>query len=335
VREQVRIDRKKFEPFLGIFRREPALSFYADMMTTTCEIEAKKRSLIPASCGSSSPLSVQSHGTIHLDLSSVEYGVLMRDLVRILEDSNDSLKNMKIAFVHMVHHTECRAYEGIIQSEQYRAVDTVEAFFELLAPYLKAPDCSLLRALVTAANCQRAMQRLTEYLDKSHSFVVFAVENSCASLPENAPESESDANDAAASNPVINYEPVANSSAVPVIAQVARDEMSYGVLRHAQSLLCGLFGVPQFALQYNKAEPGSVKIKWTTSPKIAMHMKSVVLDDGDLKLLLQEKIVSVQVGRDYKIFAGNREYWKVSQELHAYTVYMTLYVNSALGVLIR
>ena len=36
VREQVRIDRKKFEPFLGIFRREPALSFYADMMTTTC-----------------------------------------------------------------------------------------------------------------------------------------------------------------------------------------------------------------------------------------------------------------------------------------------------------
>ena len=36
VREQVRIDRKKFEPFLGIFRREPALSYYADMMTTTC-----------------------------------------------------------------------------------------------------------------------------------------------------------------------------------------------------------------------------------------------------------------------------------------------------------
>ena len=250
----------------------------------------------------------------------------MRDLVQILEDSNDSLKNMKIAFVHMVHHVECRVYTDIIQSEQYRAVDTVETFFELLAPHLKSPDCSLLRALVTAANCLRAMQRLTEYLDKSHSFVL-AVENSCASLPKNAPESESDANDAAASNPVINYEPVANSSAVPVISQVARNEMSYGVLRYAQSLLCGLFGVPQFALQYNKAEPGSVKIKWTTSPKIAMHMKSVVLDDGDLKLLLQEKIVSVQVGRDYKIFAGNREYWKVSQELHACTVqYSTMYV---------
>ena len=36
VREQVRIDRVKFEAFVGIFRREPALSFYAEVMTTTC-----------------------------------------------------------------------------------------------------------------------------------------------------------------------------------------------------------------------------------------------------------------------------------------------------------
>ena len=36
VREQVRIDRAKFEPFLGIFRREPALSFHADVVTATC-----------------------------------------------------------------------------------------------------------------------------------------------------------------------------------------------------------------------------------------------------------------------------------------------------------
>ena len=57
-------------------------------------------------------------------------------------------------------------------------------------------------------------------------------------------------------------------------------------------------------------------IKWTTSRKIALQMQSVVLDDGDLKLLLQERNVSVQVGMDYKITVGNQEYWQVSQELH-------------------
>ena len=35
VKEQVRIDRGKFETFIAIFRREPALSLYADMVTAT------------------------------------------------------------------------------------------------------------------------------------------------------------------------------------------------------------------------------------------------------------------------------------------------------------
>ena len=271
------------------------------MPFTPLDIEAKKRTHYPASRDASRP------GTIHIDLYSVVYGVMMKDLIRILENSNDSLKNMKIAFVHMAHHTECTVYTGIIQSEQYKAVDSVETFFELLAPYLKAPDCSLLRALVIAAACERAMQRLTVYLTKSQSFVL-AVENSHVSPPENAPESVSAIAD---SNPIIISEPVADPSAMPVTARVAVDEMSWGMLRNVQSLLCGVFGVPPFALQYNEAESGSVTIKWTTSRKIALHMQSVVLDDGDLKLLMQERIVSVQVGMDYKILVGN-SYWRVS-----------------------
>ena len=35
VKEQVRNDPAKFERIVDIFRREPALSFYADMLTTT------------------------------------------------------------------------------------------------------------------------------------------------------------------------------------------------------------------------------------------------------------------------------------------------------------
>ena len=34
--EQVRVDRAKFGPFIGILRREPALSIYGDAVTTTC-----------------------------------------------------------------------------------------------------------------------------------------------------------------------------------------------------------------------------------------------------------------------------------------------------------
>ena len=67
---------------------------------------------------------------------------------------------MKRAFVHMAHHMEHTVYTDIIQSDRYGAVDSVETLFELLAPYLKKPDCSLLSALVSVTNCDEAMQRL-------------------------------------------------------------------------------------------------------------------------------------------------------------------------------
>ena len=293
------------------------------------ELEARKRTPIQASCDSASPLSIQSHDTV--DQPSIDYGIMMSDLIEILENHENSLKKMKRAFVHMVHHMEHTAYTHIIQSERYRAVDSVEALFELLAPYLKKPDCSLLRALVSATNCDRAMERLSEYLKQSDNLVLAkSVGKSCVSPTEDVLVSESDT--AADSNPVISSEPIVDSSTIPVTVTVARDEMSWGMLRHAQSLLCGLFRVPQFALQYDEVESGSVIIKWTTSKKIAMHMKAVVLDDGDLKLLLQERIVRVHVGLDYKIFVGNQVYWRVSIYTYTYYVHVQCMFINVLGV---
>ena len=226
----------------------------------------------------------------------------MAKMTEILENCENSLKRMKTAFMHIVHHMEHEVYTNIIQSEKYRAVVSVETFFELLAPYLKPPDCSLLKALVCATDCERAIQRLEKYLDKSSNQVL-----DDSSPPDNAPESEME------NESVITSEPIAAaSSAVHITARMSVAEMSWGMLRHAQSLLCGLFRGPQFALQYNEVESGSVIIKWTTSMKIAVHMQSVLLDDGDMKLLLQERIVSVQVGLNYKISVGNQEYWRVS-----------------------
>ena len=229
----------------------------------------------------------------------------MAKLIEILENYKNSLNRMKTAFEHMAHHMEHEVFTDIVQSEKYRAVVSVIAFFQLLARYLKTPDCSLLRALVCATNCERANQILQEYLDNSSNLVL---DNSYTSPPDNAPESK---------RSVITSEPIAESDChtVPITVRLSVDKMSWGMLRHAQSLLCGLFRVPQFALQLSdEVKSGSViMILWTTSMKIAVHMQSVMLDDGDMKLLLQERFtVKVQVGKDYKISVGKQDYWKVN-----------------------
>ena len=266
----------------------------------------------PVSRGSSSPMSVRSYGSI--PPAGAEYGKMMCEMIEILENNEKSLTKKKRAFVHMAHYVELAEYTDIIQSPKYDEVDSVEMFFKLLAPHLKPPDCSLLIALVNATDCEKAKQRLTEYLDKSNGIVLAkTIENSHISPPENAPKST---NAAADSNSVTSPEPAADSNAVPVTTRVIVCEMSWGVLRRLKSIFSGLFRIPQCALKFLKGESGSITITWTTSSKMALQMQSVVLDDGDMKLLLQERIVSVHVGLDYKILVGSEEYWRVSQELH-------------------
>ena len=245
--------------------------------------------------------------------ASIDYGIMMTDLISILECNKESVKFMRACFDHMVHHVgkKMKMYLDIIESNEYEKINSVQSFFKLLGPYLKSPDCSLLKALVQATKCEEAMERLTKYLDISTNV---KLDNDFSKLPvprrpsqEHAlvPESEA-ASSATSPRPVVRSEPTVDHSLVPVTTTVAEDEMSLGMLRQIQSLVCGLLRVPQFSLQYNCVEPGSVIIKWATSKKIAFQMQSIVLDDGDLKLLLRENIVSIQIGMEYTVTTGNR-----------------------------
>ena len=131
----------------------------------------------------------------------------------------------------------------IHQSEKYKAVVSVETFFELLAWYLETPDCSLLRALVCATDCEK------EYLDTSSNLVL---DDPCMSPPDNSPESESD-------NESVTSEPIGvDPSTVCITVRICVAEMRWGMLRCAHSWL---FGVLDPAFDYDftgKKDDGTV-----------------------------------------------------------------------------
>lgn len=236
----------------------------------------------------------------------------MNDLISILEQSEDSLNNMLKAFYYMAQYEGRKVYIDIVKSTDYEETSSVQSLFKLLAPFLTSPDYSVLKALVKAAKCEEAMERLTTYLEISTNVQLSTVSRrpSLEHIPENQA-----AGSVATSPLVISSEPTANHDCVPVSATVAVDEMSWGMLRGIHSLVCGVFRVPPFCLQYDCAEPGSVTIKWTTSKKIAFQILSIVLDDIDLNILLGKGIVRIQVGKIYTISTGNSKYWMVSNLL--------------------
>ena len=274
------------------------------------EIETAKQnsSLLP------SRLSLQAPSLCTIDKPSEEYGVMMKDVIRILESNHQSLKNMLIAFEHMAHSMKIKAFVDIVQSKEYVTLNSVRTFFRCLAPHMNPVDCSILRALVRAADCEKAKQRLDEYLCMSENSVLPKNDTKSCVHPE--PETSSlhdldSANDVTttltvAHTAVVRSQPVADSSEIPVMARIAEDEMTWGKLRRIQSLLCGLFTIPPFTLPYKEAESGSIVVKWVTSQDILPNAQA--LDGGDLMLLRQEKIVSIQIGMNYTIPVVSQDY---------------------------
>ena len=223
----------------------------------------------------------------------------MSDLTDILQSADHALKRMVIAFEHMAHYIENETYISIVQSKAYEAVDSVRALFRLLAPHLQPVDCSLLKALVEAAGVEQAIQRLDEYLHMTNNCLLGSGMHTTHEM------------DSISSQPVAPLDADSTTS-VPVTTVIEAEEMSWGTFRCIQSLLCGIFTVPSCALQYEDKKPGSVVVTCNTSMQMLSQMKSTLLYDGDMLLLLREKIVSIQVGKDYIIAVGNHDYWMVS-----------------------
>ena len=300
------------------FPIETTVSYLFWNMFHAIDVEARKRT----ATNSSSPSSPGQSWDV-ISQPAIEFGKTMRDLTDILQSADGALKNMLVAFEHIAHYVENETYISIVQSKAYESVDSVRALFRLLAPHFKPVDCSLLKALVEAAGVKQAIQRLDEYLHMSNSCllgngsekVLTLQEIETCNPPQPPPQTQDDSKALVphdSTNDIITSQPVAYSTSVPVTTVVEGEEMSWGTFRCIQSLICGMFTVPQCALPYDDKKPGSVVITCITSLEMFSQIKSTLLDDGDMLLLLREKIVSIQVGKDYTIAVGNHDYWMVS-----------------------
>ena len=287
-----------------------------------------------------------------------EFGAMVSDITCILQHHDGALERMLTAFEQMVIPMKSATYTALVNSKEYSSINSVQAFFKLLAPYWKPVHCPLLIALVKVTECEPAIQRLQAYLmrrkkeggkvvlgeeggnvsvslpdttdeDAPVSSPEFQEPHQCGSSPPNKPTTTTISTshgtnhspphsvecasphdpDPPGQPPAIVSQPTSN---LPISAKVAQDRVTWAEYDRKTSLLCGVLRIPSFMLQYIGVEPGSVVIKWVTSDGLLPYILSNVMDDGDLQLLLQENIVSIQVGSEYTITVGSVEYWKVS-----------------------
>ena len=329
-----------------------------DISTPPTEIEWKKHKT--TICQRTSP----THSPPMIPKFMQEFAVMVCDIILILECSKGALKRMLITFEQMVLPMNSETYTALIKSEEYRNVRSVRALFQLLGPYWKPVDCSLLEMLVEATMCMEAIDRLRKYLSNRNTAgtnVVLGEEDdsthvtlsdsaaTCGdypvtpkvqdSLPKESPPTKIPVTTTSASSAsnhstsqsngfgspyhsvspdqslesdvVISQPKAEDNDSLQISAKVAQERVTWAEYNGKTSLLCGLLRLPRFMLQYKGVEPGCVTIKWITSKGLLPYILSVILDDGDLQLLLQENIVSIHVGAEYTIKVGSQKYWMV------------------------
>ena len=94
-----------------------------------------------------------------------------------------------------------------------------------------------------------------------------------------------------------------------VHATVAQNSLTLAEYERKTNILCGALKIPRYFLKLVGIDPGSVIIKWVTSKGLLPYLKSRVIHDADLLLLLKENITSIQIGTEYCIQIGSAEFW--------------------------
>ena len=277
------------------------------------------------------------------------FGALLKDLSLLLEQHEGALDNMILTFKFIAKLTKSKSYYNVLQSKHYRSIKSVKHFFLLLTKFWKPVDCSLLITLVEATSCNPAIERLQSFLSNRDvkedmtklieqsqvptvtSEASIPVSTTTTSPPVNdaptqleeksnslssicsgdhvgPPTSNSEKNDK--ESIVISTQPQSHQpDSLNVHATVAQNGLTLAEYEHKTNILCGALKMPRYLLQLVGLDPGSVIIKWVTSKGMLPYLKSRVICDADLLLLLKENITTIQIGTEYCIQIGSAEFW--------------------------
>ena len=109
---------------------------------------------------------------------------------------------------------------------------------------------------------------------------------------------------------VINIQPQSHQpDSLSVHAKLAQNTLTLAEYERKTNILCGALKIPSCFLQLVGLDPGSVIIEWVTSKGLLPYLKSRVIRDADLLLLLKENVMSIHIGTEYSIHIGNTEFW--------------------------
>ena len=260
---------------------------------------------------------------------AVDYGEMMADLIDILEKHERSLRRMMTVYESMVKAAGMKEYKALMRNAHYTEIKSVQEFFRRVGKKWKPYDCSQLHILVKATRCDAAIERLKAFesvskqseeslspvkKQKVNGVVPSSIGSPTLSphalgTPSNNTAPHLGTEEEASSLQAVDSDTVDQGElfSLQITAKLAQENLSVAAYNSTTDAVGGVLGLPRFALQPEAVEPGSVIIRWKTC--LLSHVQSHMIDEWDVRLLLEEGVMSVQVGSEFLIAVGNHDYW--------------------------
>ncbi len=230
-----------------------------------------------------------------------KWAFLIATLVEILSSHANALMKMKTAFQHRVRSrpvgmSEKRLgakYNPIVASRDYKNAKTVDAFFDVFAPYWNWKEYSLLHFLVTASGCKPALEKLQEFIESRRQAAPYVV------LPISSTEQNS-------GDP-------RELQTVAVRMKVKRDSLTLEEYDEDASLLSRVVKIPRYELALDSIGSGCIAIRWRIASHFADDLQCTTVTNMLLQELAKQRVIQISIGPNFHLSVATINYWERKQ----------------------
>ena len=307
-------------------------AFFVGGVSKPIKLKLDKQQSGGSSCssGSSSPPEV----AISIPQSNSDFAIFMAELTEILEGHPKALPRMKIALKHLLLPLGIKRLARIVRSKEYQEAETVDRFFELLAPHWNSVDFSLLQTPVKASRCQPAIKKLEEFLSERKQISRFLVLQQAEHQLEQTHKQQATTHDVASLQlrqvDGTNSQILHQRSYEEIVARVDTNQLTQRDYDDKTALVGASLKVPRYAMTFEKTGTGSITIHWKISREIVSYIQSIRISNQEMILLAKERITKIQVGGLFTINIPSLGYWLRDEALVSHSLIITQFVTRSI-----
>ncbi len=210
--------------------------------------------------------------------------------------------------------SQLRELKLIVVSHEYKEAACAGDLFDLLAPRWNWKECELLEFLIEASDCEAAVKKLQEFLERRNNaapHVVLHTNQAAKAITKPVHE-------AILMQP--RAKPLAEATAeheeeqeLTIVAKLDKNTLTLKEYDQTTSVLSRAYDFGRYLLCLDSITDGCIAIQWRVSVSLASELQHKIIGAEDFQALARQNIIEIKFGSNIYLNVATRDYWDRKQ----------------------